>query len=72
MQKHNIPYKTTTKDFAYRQDVIIWMFHNQLSRHNLTDFQRIEIVCKSENLLKAQAKERQRVGHGGILLMEIF
>ena len=71
-KKHNIPYKTITKDFASRQDVIIWMFHNQLSRHNLTDFQRIEIVCKSENLLKAQAKERQRVGHGGILLMEIF
>ena len=68
-KKHNLPYKTITRDFASRQDVIIWMLQNQLSRRNLTDFQRIEIVRKSENLVKAQAKERQRGGHGGILLM---
>ena len=71
-KKHNILYKIITKDFASRQNVIIWMFQNQLSRRNLTDFQRIEIVRKSENLVRAQAKERQRGGQGGILLMEIF
>lgn len=69
-KKHNIPYKIITKDFSSRQDVIIWMFQNQLSRRNLTDFQRIEIVRKSENLVKAQAKERQRGGQGGVLLTE--
>ena len=67
-KKHNLPYKTITRDFASRQDVIIWMLQNQLSRRNLTDFQRIEIVRKSENLVKAQAVKRQeatRFGSGG-------
>ena len=32
---------------------------NQLSRRNLNDFQRIEIVRKCEDTVKAQAKKRQ-------------
>lgn len=61
-KKHNIQYRTTTKDFASRQEVIIWMLANQLARRNLTDFQRIEIVRKSENAVKAQAERRMLAG----------
>lgn len=56
---HNIPYRTETKEFANRKEVMLWMFQNQLSRRNLNDFQRIEIVHKWEGTVKAEAKKRQ-------------
>ena len=43
---HNVPFKTVEKDFADRDTVKLWMMRNQLSRRNLNDFQRIEIVRK--------------------------
>lgn len=58
-KEHNIPFRTETKEFASRQDVILWMFRNQLSRRNLNDFQRIEVVRKYEHTVRAQAKQRQ-------------
>ena len=61
-KEHNIPFRTETKDFATRQDVILWMFHNQLSRRNLNDFQRVEVVRKYEATVKAQAEKRMLAG----------
>lgn len=58
-KEHNIPFRTETKDFESRQDVILWMFRNQLSRRNLNDFQRIEVVRRYEHTVRAQAKQRQ-------------
>lgn len=69
--EHKIPFRTETKDFASREDVILWMFRNQLSRRNLNDFQRVEIVRKCENAVKAEAAKRQeatRFGSGGYKL----
>ena len=60
------------KEFTDRDEVLLWMLHNQLGRRNLNDFQRIEMVRKCEGAVKAQAKERQRGGQGGILLREIL
>ena len=57
--KHNIPFTTVQKEFADRNEVLVWMLQNQLSRRNLNDFQRIEMVRKCEHAVKAQAKERQ-------------
>ena len=56
---HNLPYRTTSKEFASRDEVKLWMLKNQLSRRNLNDFQRVEIARKYEDAVKAQAKERQ-------------
>ena len=56
------------KDFASRDDVMLWMMQNQLARRNLNDFQRSEIVHKCEDAVKAKAKERQEAtqfGGGG-------
>ena len=67
---HNIPYRTETKDFANREEVVLWMFSNQLSRRNLSDIQRIEIVRKYEDTVKAQARQRMLAGkanHSGFL-----
>ena len=57
--KHNIPYTTVSKEFDDRNAAMLWMMNNQLSRRNLNDFQRVEIVRKCESAVKAQAKERQ-------------
>lgn len=58
-KKHDIPFKTVQMDFADRDEVKIWMMKNQLARRNLTDFQRIEIIHKCEDAVKAKARGRQ-------------
>ena len=58
-KKHNIQYQEEHKYFDTREEVKLWMLRNQLSRRNLTDFQRIEMVRKCEDAVRAQAKERQ-------------
>lgn len=66
--EHNIAYLTVTKEFEDRNAAMLWMMNNQLSRRNLNDFQRVEIVRKCENAVKAQAVKRQeasRFGNGG-------
>ncbi len=57
--EHGITYKTIEKDFADKNAVKLWMMKNQLSRRNLNDFQRIEIVRKCEEAVKDEAKKRQ-------------
>lgn len=67
-QKHGIPFQTMQKDFASRDEVMLWMLQNQLARRNLNDFQRSEMVHKCEDVVKAKAKERQEAtqfGGGG-------
>lgn len=50
------------KEFSYRDAEKLWMLQNQLSRRNLSDFQRIEMVRKCEDTVKIWAKERQLSG----------
>ncbi|MBR1436893.1 MAG: hypothetical protein IJ587_00010 [Synergistaceae bacterium] len=61
-QAHGVPFQTVQKNFADRDEALLWIMRNQLSRRNLNDFQRIEIVRKCENAVKAQAKKRQISG----------
>lgn len=37
--KHDIPYKIVVKEFASREEVLIWIITNQVSRRNLTQTQ---------------------------------
>lgn len=71
-KQRSIDFQTVQKSFSSRQEVILWIIQNQLGRRNLNDFQRVEIVRKYEEAVKAQAKQRQRGGQGGILLPEIL
>ena len=41
-------------------DAEIWMINNQLSRRNMSDMERIQVILKLEPELKEQAKARQR------------
>ncbi len=59
---HNIPYRTESKDFRSREDAMLWMLQNQLARRNLNDFQRVEIVRRYENAVKAKAGQRMLAG----------
>jgi hypothetical protein len=57
--KHNIPFTTTAEEFASEEEALIWIIENQMSRRNLNDFQKIELALKKEDIIAAQAKERQ-------------
>ena len=58
-KKHNIEFRTIQREIKDRDDVLVWIMQNQLSRRNLSDFQRVELVRKCEEAVKAQAKARQ-------------
>lgn len=58
-EKHGISFDTVQMEFANRNDVKLWIYKNQLSRRNLKDLQRIEIVRKLEDAVKEKARERQ-------------
>lgn len=55
--KHNIPFKTVTKDFASREDVKLWMIGNQLARRNINNYARTTLECLSDEI---QAKQNER------------
>jgi len=59
---HNIDFQIVQKEFASRKEVFLWMIQNQLGRRNLSDFQRVEIVRKYEEAVKAQAEQRMLAG----------
>ena len=61
-EAHGVSFQTVQRDFANRDEALLWIMKNQLSRRNLNDFQRVEIVRKCEDAVKAQAKERQSPG----------
>lgn len=58
-EANGVSYSVVQKEFAGRDEAKLWMMRNQLSRRNLNDFQRIEIVRKCEDAVKSEAKIRQ-------------
>lgn len=56
--KHNIPFKTVTKDFASREDVKLWMIGNQLARRNINNYARTTLECLSDEI-QANRKKNQ-------------
>ena len=61
-KKHKIDFQTVQKEFASRDEVILWMIQNQLGRRNLSEFQRVEIVRKYEEAVKAHTEQRMLAG----------
>jgi phage N-6-adenine-methyltransferase len=60
-QKHNIEFKIQQKDFENIFDAKIWILKNQTSRRNLSPYQRSVIVLKGKEIIKAKAKENERI-----------
>ena len=58
----HIPFEIMEMFFPSRDDVKLWMLKNQLSRRNLSDMQRVAMVRKCEDSVKAKARERMEEG----------
>lgn len=46
-----------------KYEVILWIISNQLSRRNLTAFERSELALRLKPKLEAEAKERMEAGN---------
>ena len=42
--KYSIPFNTVSKDFASREEVIVWICKNQLGRRNITEETRKYLI----------------------------
>ena len=56
---HGLPFSTVGISLADRQAAREWVLRNQLSRRNLTPFQKAEVALLLEPVIAAKAKERQ-------------
>ena len=63
---HSIPYQTVQRDFPDREAVILWIITNQMSRRNLTPFQRAELALRLKPVVAEKAKENQREAGGAV------
>lgn len=57
-QKHGIPFQTMQKDFASRDDVMLWMIDTQFSRRNLEAPDRILLAQKKAPILERLARKK--------------
>lgn len=64
------PYDTVDVEFEDRAEVRIWIAQSQLGRRNLNDYQRTRVALSLKEDIAARARERQRGGQGGVLLLE--
>ena len=58
--EHGVPFEIREKSFESREEVICWMYRNQIGRRNLNDFQRAEIALKLKELYAREAQKRMR------------
>lgn len=68
-KKHNINIPAWCYDYMFfetKQDVMKWMYENQLARRNLSDVDKYEIVERYSALLKDMAKKNQSDGGKGL------
>lgn len=63
-QKWDLLFEFTEKEFEDENDVKEWMILHQFGRRNLSNYQRSVLALQLENVIKAKAKDRQRL-HGG-------
>ncbi len=70
--KYGLPFKTVEMSFEGRDEAKEWIILNQFGRRNLLLYDRGLLGIKLDALKKkivARAKERQRGGQGGVLLL---
>jgi ParB family chromosome partitioning protein len=68
--KHGLTFQTVEREFADRQDAELWMIGNQMGRRNLENIDKVPLLERKREILAGQAKERQKGGQGGVLLVE--
>ena len=63
-KRHGIEFSTVQKEFASRNDVIVWMIKNQLGRRNLPIYEQTRLNLYLRPILSEKAKENQRLSDG--------
>lgn len=58
-KKPGISFQTVQKDFADRNDAIIWIIRNQFSRRNLPAYERARLALRLKPVIAEKAKEQQ-------------
>jgi N6-adenosine-specific RNA methylase IME4 len=64
--KHNLHFKTESKDFQTESDVIQWMILHQFGRRNLSNYQRSVLALQLEDVFRVKAKEKQKEAGGSV------
>jgi hypothetical protein len=59
-KKHGLSFRTMDMCFEARDDVTLWMIKNQMSRRNLTDYQRTAMVIRRKEAIAARANPGAR------------
>ena len=59
--KHNIPYKTIQREFADRDEVMLYMIANQEARRNISNYARITLKSKSDDIKAKQVKAKENI-----------
>lgn len=57
--KNGISYQIVKRDFPDREAVILWIITNQMSRRNLTPFQRSELALRLKPVFVEQGKKNK-------------
>lgn len=57
--KHNIQFKTINKDFQNKEEALLWIITNALSRRNLNRFQKATLALKYKDIFSRIAKSGQ-------------
>lgn len=61
--KHGIDFQTVEKTgLVTKEDAMLWMINNQLSKRNMTDFARVALALKSKPMVEARANARMLAG----------
>ena len=63
-RNHGIGFRTEAREFPAREAVILWIIENQLARRNISDYSRVSLLLKKEEIIAQPAKENQRVRKG--------
>lgn len=63
--QHGIPFQTVEREFASREDVIVWMVDNQLARRNVNLYNRSELALRKEAAIAEKAKANLITSTGG-------
>ena len=56
--KNGIKFKTHPKSFKDENDALAWIITNQLARRNLSDYDRVRLVLRKEEIFKKKASEK--------------
>ena len=57
--EHNVSFDTVQKEFADRNEALLWIIDNQLSRRNINAYERTRLALQKEPLIAAIAKGNQ-------------